>query len=504
MDAPTRSSSIEDKRFWTDPGVDIRGIARAFLADVTGGSRQGASTIAQQFVKNALSEQNNRTDLREAPRGGARLPPDAQVDQEEDPHRVPELDLLRQRRLRGRVGRARVLRQGPRLRRADGTGATSADTTSTAPARGVRDGTTLPHQRDDETVPRPSAPRCSRRGRRRCWPAWSPRRARSTRSPTRRPPGRAATSCSRTCSQQHYITRAAVRAGRSTRRCRPAADIQQPEEPTAAPYFTSWLRPQILAAMGLGHGVPPERGRVPGLLRRPEDPHHARPGDAAGRRAGRSARSSRTGSGLPSASLVAIDNKTGEVRAMVGGPIDRRRGGLRPLPVQPGHRGSPPARLGVQAVHAGRWRSMSGIRAGLGDRPPRPRTSSSPTAAARSTSSSTTSATRTRGRSRWPTRPTISDNTVYAQVGIAHRHEEDRAAGQADGNPLAGLEQLRDDPRRAQGRRHAARHGARLRDASPPAATASSTRDLARPTRGRPGSPRSSARLTSVAAPAST
>ena len=28
-----------------------------------------------------------------------------------------------------------------------------------------------------------------------------------------------------------------------------------------------------------------------------------------------------SGSGLPSASLVAIDNKTGEVRAMVGGPI---------------------------------------------------------------------------------------------------------------------------------------------------------------------------------------
>ena len=61
--------SIEDKRFWTDPGVDIRGIARAFVADVTGGARQGASTIAQQFVKNALSEQNNRTvfeKLREA------------------------------------------------------------------------------------------------------------------------------------------------------------------------------------------------------------------------------------------------------------------------------------------------------------------------------------------------------------------------------------------------------------------------------------------------------
>jgi penicillin-binding protein 1A len=61
--------AVEDRRFWTDPGVDLRGIARATLADVTGGSRQGASTIAQQFVKNALVEQDNRTifeKLREA------------------------------------------------------------------------------------------------------------------------------------------------------------------------------------------------------------------------------------------------------------------------------------------------------------------------------------------------------------------------------------------------------------------------------------------------------
>ena len=55
--------SIEDKRFWTDPGVDIRGIARAFMSDLTGGARQGASTIAQQFVKNSLQAENNRTIL---------------------------------------------------------------------------------------------------------------------------------------------------------------------------------------------------------------------------------------------------------------------------------------------------------------------------------------------------------------------------------------------------------------------------------------------------------
>src|SRR5579884_1545371 len=35
--------AVEDRRFWSDPGVDIRGIARAFFADITGGRVQGAS-----------------------------------------------------------------------------------------------------------------------------------------------------------------------------------------------------------------------------------------------------------------------------------------------------------------------------------------------------------------------------------------------------------------------------------------------------------------------------
>ena len=62
--------SIEDKRFETNSGVDIRGIARAFIQDVLHqGTVQGASTIEQQFIKNALQAQSHRTifeKLREA------------------------------------------------------------------------------------------------------------------------------------------------------------------------------------------------------------------------------------------------------------------------------------------------------------------------------------------------------------------------------------------------------------------------------------------------------
>jgi penicillin-binding protein 1A len=62
--------SIEDKRFETNSGVDIRGIARAFVDDIEHkGAAEGASTIEQQFIKNALQAQSHRTifeKLREA------------------------------------------------------------------------------------------------------------------------------------------------------------------------------------------------------------------------------------------------------------------------------------------------------------------------------------------------------------------------------------------------------------------------------------------------------
>jgi penicillin-binding protein 1A len=54
--------SIEDRRFYTNSGVDLRGIARAAVEDVTSGQAlQGASTIPQQFVKLSLAAENKRT-----------------------------------------------------------------------------------------------------------------------------------------------------------------------------------------------------------------------------------------------------------------------------------------------------------------------------------------------------------------------------------------------------------------------------------------------------------
>ena len=62
--------AIEDQRFYEHQGVDYSGIGRALIQDVLKRrAAQGGSTITQQFVKNALSAQADRTvfqKLREA------------------------------------------------------------------------------------------------------------------------------------------------------------------------------------------------------------------------------------------------------------------------------------------------------------------------------------------------------------------------------------------------------------------------------------------------------
>jgi penicillin-binding protein 1A len=56
--------AIEDARFYEHRGIDFQGMARALYQDILSGSaQQGASTITQQFVKNALAAQQNRTIL---------------------------------------------------------------------------------------------------------------------------------------------------------------------------------------------------------------------------------------------------------------------------------------------------------------------------------------------------------------------------------------------------------------------------------------------------------
>lgn len=55
--------AIEDKTFYTNPGYDAEGIARALYNNLTGGQVQGGSSITQQLVKNVLIEPSQRTEV---------------------------------------------------------------------------------------------------------------------------------------------------------------------------------------------------------------------------------------------------------------------------------------------------------------------------------------------------------------------------------------------------------------------------------------------------------
>ena len=47
--------ATEDRSFWTNDGIDLGAVFRAFLTNVTSGRiEQGGSTITQQLVKNRL------------------------------------------------------------------------------------------------------------------------------------------------------------------------------------------------------------------------------------------------------------------------------------------------------------------------------------------------------------------------------------------------------------------------------------------------------------------
>ena len=54
--------SVEDKRFYTESGIDFKGALRAALNNSSGGDTQGASTITQQYVKNYLVDIVDRND----------------------------------------------------------------------------------------------------------------------------------------------------------------------------------------------------------------------------------------------------------------------------------------------------------------------------------------------------------------------------------------------------------------------------------------------------------
>ena len=60
--------AVEDARFYTHNGIDLKRIAGAFISNFVTGSQQGGSTITQQLIKNTIlsSEQSYKRKIQEA------------------------------------------------------------------------------------------------------------------------------------------------------------------------------------------------------------------------------------------------------------------------------------------------------------------------------------------------------------------------------------------------------------------------------------------------------
>ncbi|HVW17499.1 MAG TPA: transglycosylase domain-containing protein [Solirubrobacteraceae bacterium] len=264
--------AIEDKRFYSNSGVDIRGIARAFVADVTKqGGTQGGSTITQQFVKVALQAEGKRTifeKLREA---------------------ALAYHLTR------KWSKDRILTEYLNSVYF-GNGAYGIESAART------------YFKDDH-------PHCGEPGHPMCAKLLTPTEAALIAGVVQNPSGydplyRPAAAKTRRNTvlramlDQGYITPAVYRDGLTESLPIP----HQPNDESLAPYFTSWVRQQLVDKYG------PHAAFEGGLrVRTTLDMELQREAQAA------IADYLPTGSGLPSAALVAIDNETGGVRAMVGG-----------------------------------------------------------------------------------------------------------------------------------------------------------------------------------------
>ena len=266
--------SIEDKRFFEHSGVDPRGIGRALLADI-GRKRavQGASTIPQQFVKNALAAQSQRTVFQKLRESAMAY----HLTRKWSKQKILSEYLNSVYFGNGAYGVESAARTYFSFNHS-GCGQPGAPTCAsqlTVPEAALIAG----------LVASPSA----------FDPIVNPQSARRRRELVLN-----------RMADDRYITSAEVEQAKA-QPLPNGATVTLPREDSDAPYFTTWVKGQIVERFGA------QRALNGGLkVKTTLDLEMQR----AAEQAITSRLSSPTG---PAAALVAIDNRTGEVRAMVGG-----------------------------------------------------------------------------------------------------------------------------------------------------------------------------------------
>jgi penicillin-binding protein 1A len=286
--------AIEDRRFYQHEGVDYTGIARALWQDILRRrASQGGSTITQQFVKNALSAQGNRSvfqKLREAALA-------YHLERKWSKEKILTQYLNSVYFGNGAYG----VESAVRTYFGEGDEPEEQD--------GASDGAGVNYL-DSETDEAPADP--DRREARDVTPAQAALLAGMISSPSMFDPlENPRTSQERRdlvldrMLEQEMISQAQY--DEAIRTPIPDEDeVDPPDADSSEPYFTSWLTQQLVdrygAGLVFGGGLKVKTTIDPEL-------QDAAESAIAGRLAGIG----------PSASLVAIDNDTGAVKAMVGG-----------------------------------------------------------------------------------------------------------------------------------------------------------------------------------------
>jgi penicillin-binding protein 1A len=299
--------AVEDRGFWGESGISVRGLVRAALADLSGGRTQGASTIPEEFIKNVRQEEGDRTIAEKLVEAGMAF----QLSHHWSHQQILAAYLNSIYFGNGALG----IEAAARVYFGWAHGYDPAN-----PAEGG------PNSCGDADPQHPHRPECASV----LTPAQAALLAGIVANPSAFNP--AGTQEERDMArqrrdlvledmyQQHYISYGLYQYSRSRPLPTPAQIREPQQQPSAAPYFTSWVEPQVVHALESDGLSPKEalyKAKYGGLKIKLSI-------DLAMQNQAQDVVKNELFSspGLPSASLVAIDNKTGEVRAMVSGDGD--------------------------------------------------------------------------------------------------------------------------------------------------------------------------------------
>jgi len=285
--------AIEDERFYEHRGIDYLGIARALKEDILAGSAvQGGSTITQQFVKNALEAQSSRTVLQKLREAALAY----QIERSWDKDKILTNYLNNIYFGEGAYGIEAAARTffGAAHPGCGGVGERCADQLRVEEAAMLAGMISSPSAYSPRTNPEDAVER------------------RNVVLTKMRELGKLSES------DEEFE-------GLLSRSGPAISTINPPTEQSAAPYFTDWLRQQLVDRYGAGEAFGGGL-RIESTL------------DLELQTAAQDVVSSRLSGLGPTAAVVVLDNATAEVRAMVGGqdfnkaPFNLATNGLR----QPG------------------------------------------------------------------------------------------------------------------------------------------------------------------------